>query len=233
MSVSKAAVIVRCNAIEGLLPAFCTTTSKPIMNGSNNPPFRVLIAGGSVAGLVLANALEKAGIDYLVLEKRDLAPNLGASISVLCQTAKVFERLGIWQNILSQTLPLLDRQHFDENGGLFEDTAVLRLLAERTGRPIVFMERQCYLQTLLDNIPGASRWKIQHHTGVEAFQEDEQGVTVVTDKGEKTRGSVLVGADGVHSRVRDLLAKSHKEKDISGQVRDCLVLTSVWWCVLT
>jgi 2-polyprenyl-6-methoxyphenol hydroxylase-like FAD-dependent oxidoreductase len=43
--------------------------------------FRAIIVGGSVAGLTLAHAFEKAGIDYALLEARDnIAPNLGASI---------------------------------------------------------------------------------------------------------------------------------------------------------
>lgn len=178
-----------------------------------SPPFRVLIAGGSVAGLVLANALEKASIDYLVLEKRELAPNLGASISVFPHTAKVFEQLGIWQTMLDKTLPLLEQQHFDENGNLFQDTPVLRLLSERTGRRFLFMERQFYLQTLLDNIPMSSRFKIQDHKGVKAFREDKNGVTVVTDNDEEIQGSILVGADGVHSTVRGLLAKYVEKSD--------------------
>lgn len=171
-----------------------------------SPAFKVLIAGGSVAGLVLANALEKAGIDYLVLEKREVAPNLGASISILCHTAKALEQLGIWTAISEETVPLLDRQHFDKNGNLFEDTNVLRLLAEQTGRPIVFMGRHAYLRTLLENIPESSRSKIQDHKGVKSFHEDDNGVTVVTDKDEEIHGSILIGADGVHSKVRDLLA---------------------------
>lgn len=184
------------------------------MSGIDSP-FKVLIAGGSVAGLVLANALERAGIDYLVLEKREIAPNLGASISILCHTARVLEQLGMWQTILSKTLPLLDRLHFDENGDLFENTAVLRLLAERTGRPILFVARQVYLQTLLDNIPQSSRSKIQAHKKVESFHEDDEGVTVVTDKGEQIRGSILIGADGVHSSVRDLMANYLEKSDPS------------------
>jgi glycine/D-amino acid oxidase-like deaminating enzyme len=43
-------------------------------------PFRVLIAGGSITGLSLALILEKAGIDYILLEKREIAPQFGASV---------------------------------------------------------------------------------------------------------------------------------------------------------
>lgn len=43
----------------------------------------VLIAGGSIAGLTLANILEQLGINYLVLEKYGkIAPDMGASIGV-------------------------------------------------------------------------------------------------------------------------------------------------------
>ena len=46
-------------------------------------PFNVIVAGGSVSGLALANMLEQAGIDYVVLEKHEqIAPNLGASIAI-------------------------------------------------------------------------------------------------------------------------------------------------------
>lgn len=178
-----------------------------------SPPFRVLIAGGSVTGLVLANALEKAGIDYLVLEKREIAPMLGASISILCHTAGILDQLGVWQNILSQAMPLSDWQHFDENGHLFKDSSVLRIVAKETGWPVLFVERRLYLQALLDNIPKGSRHKIRDHTAVEDFYEDDQGVTVVTDKGEEVRGSILVGADGVHSHVRGLLANYSQNSD--------------------
>ncbi|KAF4416113.1 FAD/NAD(P)-binding domain-containing protein [Fusarium austroafricanum] len=45
--------------------------------------FRVIIAGGGVAGLTLANALEHAGINYVLLERRDtIAPQVGASIGI-------------------------------------------------------------------------------------------------------------------------------------------------------
>lgn len=173
---------------------------------AEDKPFKIIIAGGSVVGLVLANVLEKAGIDYVVLEKGEIAPHLGASISVLCHASKVFDQLGVWKKMLDNTLPLMDRQHFDEAGRMFEDTAVLKLIAERTQRPFLFMERRFYIQTLYDNLPIESKRKVRDHTGLVSFREDDEGVVVTTDKNEEIRGHLLVGADGVHSTVRNLLS---------------------------
>ena len=44
-------------------------------------PFRVLIIGAGVSGLVLAHALELAKIDYVLLEKGVVAPPWGTSIT--------------------------------------------------------------------------------------------------------------------------------------------------------
>lgn len=176
-------------------------------------PFKVPIAGGSVVGLLLANALEKAGIDFLVLEKGAIAPRLGASISVLCQSSRVLEQLGILKKIQDCTVPLRDRHHFDETGRLFEDSQVLNLIAEQTGRPFLFMERHKYIEILRKNLMDNTR--VRDHVGVVSYKEDASGVTVTTDKGEEIRGSILVGADGVHSPVRQLIANSIASKDIN------------------
>lgn len=53
----------------------------------SNSNFKVIIAGGGIGGLTLASALEKAGVDYVLLEKRNIAPRLGTSITSLpCTT---------------------------------------------------------------------------------------------------------------------------------------------------
>lgn len=59
------------------------------------PPFKVIIVGGSIAGLTLAHCLSKAGIDYIVLEKRKhIAPQEGASIGILPQWGPDFRAVG-------------------------------------------------------------------------------------------------------------------------------------------
>lgn len=181
------------------------------MTGEDRKPFKVLIAGGSVTGLTLANALEKAGIDYLVLEKRQIAPDVGASISVLCHTARVFEQLGIWGRMRDATIGLTNRQHFDEKGRLFEDSGIFHYILAITKRPFIFMERRFYLQCLYDNLEDKS--KVRSHCGIKDFVETDDGVTVTTENGETIEGSILIGADGIHSTIRELMAKSLEKTD--------------------
>lgn len=87
--------------------------------------FKVLIAGGSLVGLGLALAFERAGIDYELFEKGDFAPQLGASIGLHPQSIRILEQLGVWADIENQVVPLQDRNHYDENGHCFEESHIL------------------------------------------------------------------------------------------------------------
>lgn len=51
------------------------------MYHTDNKPFRVVIVGAGVSGLVLAHALELAKIDFVLLEKGVVAPPWGTSIT--------------------------------------------------------------------------------------------------------------------------------------------------------
>lgn len=64
-------------------------------------PFKVIIVGGGVAGLTLANCLKLANIDYVLLEARgDIAPQVGASIGILPNGCRIFDQLGVYDKIL-------------------------------------------------------------------------------------------------------------------------------------
>ncbi|KAK1472557.1 FAD binding domain-containing protein [Colletotrichum tamarilloi] len=62
--------------------------------------FTVLIAGGGIAGLTLANLLERVGINYLILEGyREMAPQVGASIGILPNGSRVLDQIGLYDEI--------------------------------------------------------------------------------------------------------------------------------------
>jgi 2-polyprenyl-6-methoxyphenol hydroxylase-like FAD-dependent oxidoreductase len=61
---------------------------------------RIIIVGGSVAGLTLANMFEQIGIDYLLLEKyASIAPNLGASIATFPNGGRILDQIGCYDKI--------------------------------------------------------------------------------------------------------------------------------------
>lgn len=60
------------------------------------------------------------------------------------------------------------------------------------------------LNCIYNQIDDKSR--IHTQTCVASFAETEDGVEVVTDKGETFKGDILLGADGIHSTIRKLMA---------------------------
>lgn len=66
------------------------------------------------------------------------------------------------------------------------------------------VDRYRFLFSLIDGIKDKS--KVHDHEGVVSFTETEDGVTVRTEQGNVYEGSILVGADGVHSEVRKQMA---------------------------
>lgn len=68
------------------------------MEQSTPPPSpRVIIIGGAITGLTLAHCLQKAGIDYVLLEKHsDILTNLGGTLALLPAGCRVLDQLGVF-----------------------------------------------------------------------------------------------------------------------------------------
>lgn len=61
--------------------------------------FRVIIVGGSVTGLTLANILERLGIDFIVLEAYpEIAPQVGASIGLWPNGLRILDQIGCYES---------------------------------------------------------------------------------------------------------------------------------------
>ncbi|PYH78976.1 FAD/NAD(P)-binding domain-containing protein [Aspergillus uvarum CBS 121591] len=155
--------------------------------------FKVLIAGGSLVGLTLAISLERAGIDYELFEKGDFAPQLGASIGFYPHSNQLMDQLGVWPEIEKVVVPLRERYHFDETGYCMETSIALQYL------------QQYEMLRILHNYIADPK-KLHSQSPVVAYEETPFGITVTTADGQTFQGSILIGADGVHSRVRRLMA---------------------------
>jgi 2-polyprenyl-6-methoxyphenol hydroxylase-like FAD-dependent oxidoreductase len=80
-------------------------------------PFRVIIVGGGITGLALANMLEKYEIDFAVLEKHeDLTPQLGAGYAMLPHGARILDQLGCFEKLESLSMPVNSLAGYDDTG---------------------------------------------------------------------------------------------------------------------
>ncbi|KAF4635287.1 hypothetical protein G7Y89_g2803 [Cudoniella acicularis] len=138
--------------------------------------FRVIIVGGSVAGLTLAHCLYNSDIDFVLLEGRnEIAPQVGASIVVLRNGARILDQLGIFNVTLAIVEPLVNGLTWIDDGKLVVNSNAPELTGKRMGYPLAFLQR--------------------HNSGATVYSKD----------GSSYRGDIVVGADGIHSAVRSLM----------------------------
>ncbi|CAG7984872.1 unnamed protein product [Penicillium salamii] len=164
--------------------------------------FTVIIIGGSVAGLTLANILERYGIEYILLEKyKMIAPQLGASIKILPYGSQVLDQLGLHEQISSLSERVETMQTFGPDGECVStEDAFGQLLADLTGYKFSFLDRRELIQALYGNL----RDKSKVHVSKEILKIEtlDGGVQITTADGASFTGDILVGADGVHSQTR-------------------------------
>ena len=78
-------------------------------------PVRVLIVGGGIGGLSLANMFERAGIDYIILEKAVRIRALGSSLGLDASSLPVMEQLGLLQDFYRASKPVRQFNFYSES----------------------------------------------------------------------------------------------------------------------
>ncbi|KAG7142351.1 FAD-dependent monooxygenase BOA8 like protein [Verticillium longisporum] len=172
------------------------------MASKSQSGFRVLVAGGGIAGLTLANCLERAGVEYILLEAHDnVAPRVGASIGLLPNGSRILDQLGCYDKILEETQGVRITRCLDQDGNVFHISDGVRLLETRFNYAISYLERETVLRVLYENLHDKSPIHLLRRiTSVDHSGTD--GVVVHCQDGTIVAGDVLVGCDGVNSLVR-------------------------------
>lgn len=97
-----------------------------------NRPFRVIIVGAGIAGLSMSNALEKAGIDNVVLEKHaDIVYPSGASIGIWPQATRIMDQIGCLDVLMKQCPPMRSSHSRLPNGLAIADSKLFDEIALR------------------------------------------------------------------------------------------------------
>jgi 2-polyprenyl-6-methoxyphenol hydroxylase-like FAD-dependent oxidoreductase len=162
---------------------------------------RVLIIGGGIGGLTAAVALRQRGLDVAVYETAPELRPVGKGIWVPTNAMIVLQRLGLSDAVSRAGWTLERIQIRDVTDGVLQDVDLRGIMA-CYGHSTVSIHRAALVQVLADALPAGTVHLDKRCTG---FEQDDRGVTARFADGTQVRGEILVGADGIHSTIREQL----------------------------
>jgi 2-polyprenyl-6-methoxyphenol hydroxylase-like FAD-dependent oxidoreductase len=166
----------------------------------------VVIVGGGIGGLTAAIALRRRGIDAHVYERAARLEPVGAGILVPPNAMQILARLGLADAVRERGV-VMERAEIRDHRGRRLQSIDLADAERRHGAPTVALPRASLHEVLRGEIAdetlhlGAECMDVAHHGDGVAGSVD-----VRFEDGSTASGAVLVGADGVHSVVRQFVA---------------------------
>jgi 2-polyprenyl-6-methoxyphenol hydroxylase-like FAD-dependent oxidoreductase len=162
---------------------------------------RVIVIGGGIGGLTTAIAFRRKNWDVSVHETTPELRPVGKGIWVPINAMQVLGRLGLAKHISEIGWPLQSVELRTAAGTLLSNVKLSELMA-RYGHSIISIHRTDLAGALAKVLPaGVLRFGSQFTH----FAQDGTRVRAYFADGSEESADLLVGADGIHSRVRNQL----------------------------
>ncbi|BBZ79218.1 oxidoreductase [Mycolicibacterium anyangense] len=161
---------------------------------------RVLISGASIAGPVLAYWLTRRGFDVTVVERADALRKAGGhAVDLFRPAMEISERMGVIEQVRARATGTTRMILHRTNGRPPVDVDYLKLVGVISDRHIEIM-RDDLSRIYYD----AGRDDVEYLFGDQITAISDDG-TVDFVRAGRRRYDVVVGADGLHSGVRQLV----------------------------
>ena len=161
-------------------------------------PLRILVIGAGVGGISIARGLLRDGHDVTVFERRpDNRPG-GGAVTIWSNGATVLDQLGVDMDGAGQ---LLSTVRLSTSTGRPLVNIDLTTIVDRLGGTVRMVPRRVLLDRLLQGFPAD---RIRCNSRAVGAVSTHDGVRVEFEDGSSAVGDLLIGADGLHSVVRDI-----------------------------
>jgi salicylate hydroxylase len=167
---------------------------------------RILIAGAGIGGIVAALALLQRGFEVALYEQAAELRELGAGVQISPNGSRVLCELGLQPALEAiASVPTAKEMRLFNTGQAWRVQDLGANAVSRYGSPYWLVHRGDFHRALVEAL--AERAPAAVHVGAHCigFEQNATGVTLKLASGETVRGDALIGADGVHSQIREAL----------------------------
>lgn len=187
-------------------------------SSARNEDMRVLIVGGGIAGLTLAALLRQRGIEPTTVEKVDEYGEAGYLLTLWPMGNRILHGLGLYESFEARSVPVRNYSIHNRSGSLLHKYHVGDWV-KRYGDART-LRRSALLDVLRSYDSGTP---VRMGTSVERVKQAGDAVQVSFTDGTSGEFDLVVGADGIDSRVREL---------VFGEVpyNDTGYGLWMWWC---
>jgi 2-polyprenyl-6-methoxyphenol hydroxylase-like FAD-dependent oxidoreductase len=161
---------------------------------------RPLIVGAGIAGLTLAGLMARQGRSPVVIDRRPEGAGLGYALALWPHGSRVFHALGVHDEFVAASEPMRTYAAEGATGELLTQSPLPASIA-RYGH-LGIIPRADLLGMLRCALNGV---EVRDGVGIVTISQTQDLVEVGFDDGTTDRFDLVVGADGMHSRVRELL----------------------------
>ena len=171
-------------------------------------PLDIIIAGGGIGGLAAATGFRKDGHRVIVLEQAEELSEVGAAIGMGPNATGCLWRLGVRERLETEAVrprAWTHRRWID--GSLLGAYHLGAAAVTRFGHPFWMLHRGDLYKTLVygatdPDLPGEPA-DLRLGVRVTSVSADTKRPEVETAGGERFNADLVIGADGVRSRVRE------------------------------
>jgi len=175
-------------------------------------PSRILIVGGGIAGLALGRALREQGLVPEIIERAASWPAGGTGLYLPGNGVRALGALGLADKVLARAVCMSHQRILDNTGRQLAEVE----LGELWG-PVglcVGIARGELHRILLE---GAEGVPMRLGTTLSTLSQNDDEVNVTFADGSSGTYDLVVGADGIHSSIRQLVFGSIRPRHV-GQV---------------
>ncbi|OUS94387.1 FAD-dependent monooxygenase [Rhodococcus sp. NCIMB 12038] len=179
--------------------------------------FDTLVIGGGIGGLATALALARTGRPVQLVEQAPAFTEIGAGLQIGPNATRALDRLGLLHELSAIAVhPRSAIVHDAYTGDILTTLDLGTPFLTRYGHPYLVAHRSDVLSILLRACEEEPLVTLENNRTVQAVTDTATGAVVSFGDGDEYTADVVIGADGIKSRVRQLLDTS--EPVFSGHI---------------